>query len=172
MYNAGPFFGSLAYETHNIKLDAINAGTTHNENAIKLGFGYTQDAFSVGVAVETIKDDFGSATDPKGNALGHTSIYVGGKYNLASGAVKAAVTTAGKRGEGVAATDTEGQQLSVGYDHHLSKRTTVYAIYTMLTNKKNAAYSLSSAGSTAGSTSVTGPGADPSALSLGIKHSF
>lgn len=175
MYNAGPFYGSLAYEVHNFK-DSSAAGTTADENAIKLGFGYTQDMFSVGVAVEQTSDTIGKLSGAAdNNMLGHTDIYIGGKYNLGSGAVKAAFTSAGKIHN---TTDTEAQQISIGYDHHLSKRTTVYAIYTMLTNKKNAAYGLSSAGSTAGSTSVnTGGGAnlggaDPSALSLGIKHSF
>ena len=46
-----------------------------------------------------------------------------------------------------------GKQISVGYDHNLSKRTTAYALYT-----KNS------------SNDVLGD--EPSALSIGMKHTF
>jgi predicted porin len=166
MYNAGPIYASLAYEAHNFKGPAP-AGTENSETALKVGFGYTVDAFSVGVAVEQTDDDFGAA---KASVFGHQGIYVGGKYNLASGAVKVAYTQAGKLGDGAAATDTEATQLSLGYDHNLSKRTTAYVSYTMVTNKKKVGYGLAATSSATGT--VTGLGADPSALSLGIKHSF
>lgn len=169
LYGAGPISASLAYETHNI--DAFGAPAI-SEKATKIGVGFTQDAFSVGVAYEKITDEGMAVLNtllPAVNPSGHTSIYVGGKFNLPGGAVKAAITKSGEKGN-VAKTDAS--QIAFGYDHNLSKRTTVYALYTKLSNGDAAANGLSSAASTAGATSVAGAGASPSALSFGMKHSF
>jgi len=59
----------------------------------------------------------------------------------------------------------------VGYDHSLSKRTTVYALYTKLSNKSAATYRLSSQSTSAAGTAAVAD-ADPSAWSIGMKHAF
>lgn len=164
MYSAGPIFGSLAHEIHSFK---SAAGVDTKESATKLGFGYTQDAFSVGAIYETTSDDLGVA---KADLYGHSTIYVSGKYNLASGSVKAAITQAGKLGN---AANTDAQQLSLGYDHNLSKRTIAYVLYTTISNGDSARYGFSGATSGGGQTNTTsGVGADPSALSVGVRHMF
>ena len=168
MYNAGPIFASLAYETHNVNSGTVGVGET-SETATKLGFGYTQDAFSVGVFYETTSDDFGPA---KADRSGHTAIYVGGKYNLASGAVKAAITQAGERGTGAAANNTDAQQISLGYDHNLSKRTIAYVSYTSISNGDAVNYGLAGASTGGGAATRNGNGADPSAISFGVRHAF
>jgi predicted porin len=70
------------------------------------------------------------------------------------------------------------KQFSLGYDHNLSKRTTVYALYTKLSNDSGSAYQLSTASDVGGASSIAAPGgiaapgASPSAFALGMRHSF
>lgn len=164
MYTAGAIFGSLAYETHAFK---SAAGIDTKETGTKLAFGFTQDAFSLGLMYETTSDDLGAA---KADLFGHSTIYVSGKYNLASGAVKAAITQAGKLGNAV---NTDASQISIGYDHNLSKRTIAYVSYTSISNGDAARYGLAAASSNGGQAATTsGNGADPSALSFGVRHQF
>lgn len=65
----------------------------------------------------------------------------------------------------------KGNAYSVAYSYTLSKRTNVYASYATLSNNNIGVFALNAA-----STSVTPPatalGADPSAFSMGVRHSF
>jgi len=165
MYDAAPFYGSVAYESH--KLEAVPADGK-KESAARLGFGFTQDAFSVSVVYERTTDNLGAAAS---NSLGHTAAYVGGKYNIGNDAVKLAYGKASVLGSGaVQVADSGATQVSVGYDHGFSKRTKIYAIYTKITNGKGINYGFSQ--STAASSSNSGFGTTPSALSLGLQHNF
>ncbi len=187
-YDANGFYGSLAYEVHNLALNAgvvaapgtaaaatAAAGTAAagsatavavSENATRLGFGYTQDLFSVNAAVEKTSDNVGVA---HANKYGHSAIYVSGKFNVSdSNAIKVAVTKQNNVG-GVA--NTGVKQYSLGFDHNLSKRTTVYALYSKISNGSAANYGLSSNG-TAGASSIVGAGASPSVIAVGVAHTF
>ena len=61
-------------------------------------------------------------------------------------------------------------QLSLGYDHAMSKRTTVYAVYSKLNNDNASALALN--GTATDNIPASGLGANPSAIALGVKHSF
>jgi predicted porin len=102
---------------------------------------------------------------------GHSAAYLGAKYSIGNNAVKLGYVKTGTLGAGTAQiADSGANQVSVGYDHGLSKRTKLYAIYTKITNGKGINYSFSQS-SGAGST-VSGYGTSPSVVSLGVKHSF
>lgn len=162
MFGQGPIYASFGYETHNF---VPNVGASTSEKAVKLGFGFTKEAFSVGAVVEKTSDDLNPGA---ANQYGHTAMTVNGKFNItANDAVKAAVAIAGKQGS-PAGVNTAAKQISVGYDHSMSKRTTVYAILTKLSNDNNAKYGLYGGGGGYN----TNVGASPMALSLGVKHSF
>lgn len=159
MYDAAPFYGSLAYEQH--KLSSI-AGT--KESAWKVGLGYTLEDFTLNFAYEKTSDNLGAAG---ANQFGHNAYYLAGVYKIGMSAVKLAYTKAGQIG---ATINTGANQISLGYDHGLSKRTKLYAIYSRISNNSAVDYRFSQ--STAAATSVNGVGADPSVISLGIKHTF
>ncbi len=194
LYGNGPFFGSLAYEKHDLQSFTAQVGA--EEKAWKLGLGYTQEAFNVGLAYEKTSDNLGGATctaltalaSVAGDCAGHNAWYLGGKYNFTgSDAVKLAYTKMGNMTVAKQnAADTSAHQLSVGYDHNMSKRTTVYALYTKLSNGRNGGFGLSSnssaanmsvnlatgvAAQAAGST-VGAVGSSPSAVSFGLRHTF
>jgi predicted porin len=198
MYNEGPFFASLAYETHN--LDSAVQATGNKETATKFGFGFTQQAFTIGVAYEKTKDDFGGTSiggkaakaptyDPitglvtaPGTAAtnnasafgsdfyGHSAYYVAAKFNLSStDAIKLAYAHKGANAGGL---NTDAKQITLGYDHGMSKRTTLYALYSKLTNGTAANYGLSSNGTSATQATTSGAGASPSVISVGMRHTF
>ena len=184
MFDIGSGFGaSLAYEVHDLgtgtvaaAVGAVPAATNMinaaKEKATKLGLSYVQDAFTVGFAYEKTSDNAGAVVGTGGsNLFGHNDYYLSGKYMVsASDAVKLAY---GHAGQINGATGSDAKQVSVGYDHSLSKRTSVYALYTKLSNGTAANYNLGSGtASIGGTTTLAGAGASPSALAFGMKHTF
>lgn len=132
--------------------------------AWKIGAGYTMDAVKVNVVYEKT-----STTAVAGNS-DQRNIYLSGKYSFGNDAVKLAYTLAGKN-TGAAASDAK--QLSMGYDHNLSKRTSVYALYTQVRNGTAANYGLTGANTTGAVSAVAGTtGLKPMAWSFGMRHSF
>jgi predicted porin len=172
-YDVAPFYASLAHEVH--KPGTAGTGTAAalaglattglRESATRLGLGYTLNAVTLGLVYERTTDNFGAA---EANLLGHTAFYISGKYSFGNDEVKLGYTKTGNLG---VAANTGASQLSLGYDHSLSKRSTLFALYTKLTNDTAVNYGLSTNG-TGGSNTQNGAGASPSAFSLGLKHTF
>jgi predicted porin len=166
-YDANGLYATVAYESHNLQYAFLTVPAA-SEHAVKAGVGYTMEGvFNANIEYEKTSDDL-SATG--GNLYGHSALYISGKYMINdTNAVKAAYTKAGDVG-GVA--NTGAAQYSLGYDHSLSKRTTVYALYTRLNNQSAAGYALSSEPTLGGSTTSAGVGASPSAIAIGMKVVF
>ena len=173
MYDSPTLTASVAYETH--MLDTIRVGGT--EAAYRAGLGYTLDDFSVAAAYEKTSDTLGKATSlttcsalaTGADCFGHSASYLTAKYNFGSDAIKVAYT---KVGALASAVNTGADQASLGYDHRLSKRSTVFAVYTKLTNETKANYGLGNAAFSSAAFTSIGAGAAPSAFSLGIKQVF
>lgn len=173
MYESTTLTGSLAYETH--KLNTVRIGG--KESAWRIGLGYTLDDFSFGAAYESTTDTLGKATSLTScsalaagtDCFGHIATYLTAKYNFGSDALKVAYT---KVGSLAASTGTGANQVSLGYDHRLTKRSTLFAVYTKLTNETKANYGLGNAAFSSGATASIGAGAVPSALSFGLKQMF
>jgi predicted porin len=173
MYDDGSLYAALAYETH--KLDTVRIGG--KESAWRAGLGYTMDDLSFGMAYEKSSDTLGGATAPTSctalaagaDCLGHDAWYLTGKYTFDANAVKFAYTKVGNLGS---TNDTGANQFALGYDRRLSKRTTLFTVYTKLANESKAKYSLGNAAFSSGVTASIGAGADASALSFGLKHAF
>ncbi|MDO8350358.1 MAG: porin [Gallionella sp.] len=181
LYGNGPISANFGYEVHTLGSAGsgtlgFNTGTTAvpgsalaglKETAWTISGGYKVEAFEINAIYEKTSDNFGVlAGTPGTDVLGHRAYYLGGKYNFGSNAVKLAYANAGSN----AAINTGASQVSVGFDHSLSKRTTVYAMYTKLSNDSAINYVLSGNGT--GAPTVGGNGAKPSAISLGMKHTF
>jgi predicted porin len=141
-YGMDNMMATLAY-------DKTNAATTlaNSAKAIKLGGSYAIDAFKLNAIVEKATSTPATGADTKG-----TNLYLGGQYSLsATDAIKLAYDKRGNTAVSPAA-DNNAKQVTVGYDHGMSKRTSVYALYTKVT--------------------AAGAAADPSTVSLGMKHAF
>lgn len=171
MYSYDAFYGSLAYEEHTF--GTANTGAVASallaglkESAVKVGVSYKfAGALDVGVAYEKTTDNFGVA---RINQYGHNAAYFSAKYSFGAHALKLAYTKAGA----TAVANTGATQASVAYENSLSKRTSVYALYSQLNNNKAATYNFATSGSTAGGIATTVAGKNLSAISLGFKHSF
>ncbi|MBU0621302.1 MAG: porin [Gammaproteobacteria bacterium] len=164
MYSAAPFYAGLGYEKHSLDHVAVGA----SEKATKVGFGFSQDMFSVGAVIEKTTDNLAAAQE---NKYGHSAVYLSGKMKVGSGAVKLAYAKAGEIGSGAAKVANSGaSMLSVGYDHKMSKQTTLYALYSKLSNDDAAAYKFTQ--NSGASSTLAGTGASPSVVSLGMKHTF
>jgi len=180
LYGNGPISANFGYEVHDIgnatgTLGVAGIVGTVKETAWTISGGYKVDAFELNAIYEKTSDNFGGqaalgtgALVAGSNVLGHRAYYLSGKYNVtASDAVKLAYANAGSG----AAINTGATQISLGYDHSLSKRTTVYAAYTKLSNDTVGVYALSANG-TGAPVGIAGTGSKPSAISLGMKHTF
>ena len=150
-YDVAPFYAALGYEKHELT-------STTDEKATKLGLGYKMDSLQVNFIYEKIDDDTVGATNKD-----HNAYYLAGVYSFGNDAVKAAYTKS-KSITNIA--NTGAKQWSLGYDHNMSKRTKLYALYTKLDNDSAQNYGMKF------NASASGAGADPSAFSFGMKHSF
>lgn len=194
-YKADALYGALAYEVHDLGTagtGTIVGGAAGNfaaagtkEHAWKLGVGYTLSAFDLGFVYEKTTDNLGGAgggqtndmlagacTAVGQNCYGHSAYTLSGKYSFSNDDVKLAYTAAGKLNGAAAGTDTSAKQWSVGYDHNLSKTTSLYAQYTSIKNAANATYSVANYGSTAGGFAASAAGQSVNGFGLGLKHSF
>ena len=162
MYEQGPIYATVAIDSVKLgdnltgdlaeNLSPLGLAVDDKVAATKVGVGYSMDAFTANLVLEMPKVTFATGGDAKS-----TNMYLGGKFAVSSSdAVKLGYT---KRGEtksaGVGAKD-DATQIAFGYDHAMSKNTTVYALYTKVTQKETVPTALP----------------DPSALSFGMKHSF
>jgi predicted porin len=137
--------------------------------ASKVGASY---AITDGIKVNAVYEKYtssGAGTAMVNDASGQTNAYVGAVFKVTgSDAVKVAYGKAGKVGN-VAATGAH--QMSVGYDHDLTKSTKVYAQYTKISNDAAATYGISSGGTTLQTGTVVA-GKSVTGLIFGVYHSF
>lgn len=154
MYDNGPLFASLAYESHsNVAL----ATATNEIDAWKLGLGYTFGDTKVGFVYEDIEHDAAA------NANSREAWYVSLSHAMGPIVLKAAYGSA----DNSDAVATKGADFfALGADYNLSKRTSVFGIYASTDNDAGAAYGMGSYAPAAGS------GLDVDGFSIGIKHSF
>lgn len=185
LYSNGPWSGSLAYQTVTIGSTGsgdlglsgipLNGGTTLSVmpndkiSAWRIGGSYTADMFQV-----NLEYDQNSTTVTGINndaSASNSEWYLSGKFNVTSNdVIKAAYTHVG---EFTNQTNGTAHQESIGYDHLMSKHTSVYALYTKLTNDPKASYALGNSDATTMAESTVGnQGSSPSAFTVGMKHSF
>ena len=189
-YNAGPISAAIAWSEVKLGSSAVggNIGATDlssfalNGGALaaddklsawRLGGGYKMDQFAINAIYEHVKSDIASQANG-GDANRANTFYLAGKLNIsASDALKAAYTRRGNSGTGAAEIQNSGvKQFSLGYDHAMSKRTALYAVYTKVNNDAAAQMGLSDPDASSVATNSNGAGADPSAFAIGMKHSF
>lgn len=177
IYDNGPLFASLAYERHNLNKTATTAATDVSESAWKIGAGYKfGGGFDVTGAYEKFSDDLnklGACTAGGDECGGHHAFQLGAGYTFGSNKVKLQYVKVDKTADASrAGVDDSAKQWSLGIDHNMSKRTRVYAVYTRLDNSDGGAYNLYNGGNNAAGSVLSTAGADPSAWSFGMKHSF
>jgi predicted porin len=174
MYDVAPFYVALAYESHTLSSASTATVLSPVESASRLGFGYKADGLELNAVYESTSDNLNFVSGAQTSLFAHTAYYVGGKYAIAAAdTVKLAYGSAGQIGTPTVANagiDTSATQISLGYDHGVSKRTTLYVVYSKIANAGGANYAFSQ--NSGAASTVSGYGASPTVLSLGLKHSF
>lgn len=183
----------------------LTAGVNYNNGPIMAGYAWTQikDKGSAGfgpvttgvggVVVDKVinnraaaKYDFGMGTiglmydQTKGDvhagpSVKQTVFYVPVTFNVGAGKIIAQYGQAGEL-KGVAnGNNYKARHYEIGYEHSLSKRTILKALYSEIKNKEGATYDylygVSAPNTTAPGAGVSA-GADPKGFSVGLRHSF
>lgn len=167
MYDAGPLYLTAAYEKQNLGTStsgslATGGSTADQERkAWKLGASYNIMDFTLAAMYEKTDDNLNTVNS--GNLYGHSTWFLSGKYQMGAIALKAQYAKASETD----VANTGAKLYTLGADYGFSKRTTVYALYTKISNESAANYNFAlnaAPGSAAG--------ADVGGVSLGVKHSF
>jgi predicted porin len=158
-YKNGPLFVNVA------RLEQADNASTADMETTSIAASYT---FGPGkVAAQWVKyDDIASTSGAD------TRFWtLGGSYKVsANGTVKASYTDSDDRSN---VANTGADMFAIGYDHALSKRTSVYATYARVSNDSAGTYAVTGSGHgvTAANMNQTA-GKDSSGLSLGMVHDF
>lgn len=166
--------GSLSYELGALQL--VAAHERHREyqtaqgsdTATKLGLSYRQGPASVAAVLERLK--YATAS----GSLTRNAWYLSGSYRIGAGLLKAGYARAADgKGPSVetvgffrSGAGTGSAQLTLGYEHELSKRTSLQAYYSRIANERQALYdfAINELGIAAGQR--------PSLFALGLRHAF
>lgn len=162
-YEAGPLLLTAAHERH------VEYQTSHTtDTATKIGAAYTWGPARLAAVLERLK--YGTESGD----LERDSWYVSATYRLGAGTFKAGYSRADD-GEGPSdqsvgffrsGSRTGSSQITVGYEHELSKRTSLQAFYSRIRNESQAVYDFA-----INEIGVT-PGQRPSDFAFGLRHSF
>lgn len=171
MYDNAGFFASAAYEyaTGNNVLGALGApaavlgGDEPNSTAMKVGLGYTFSGFTLGGVYENIDVDPGKGA----KSFDRDAFYFTGTYAFGASAIKGFYGWADDIED---TKNTAADMWGVGYDYNLSKRTTLYALYTGINNEGAGRYGANS-GQGVGSAYLSA-GNNLNVYSLGVIHKF
>ncbi|VFM99616.1 MAG: Outer membrane protein (porin) [Candidatus Kentron sp. G] len=189
IYDQGPFYASLAYEQwEGQAVDGVvdggdptgegNNGATNRNNtdSFKLGLGYH---FNGGNSkVHFVYEDIDHNID--NSIMSRDAMWAGFSHRIGANEIKLAYAHADDSELNDAEDDGGADTWSIGLDHHFSKRTKVYALYTHMDNDDNANYGLFKGDNTVlGNDSgydffYTNPDAGDNidAFAVGIVHSF
>lgn len=165
-YARDNYTASLAMQTVSAK-DKLVAANEGDLTATKLGGSYAMDAFTVGLAYEMLTNKVG------GGKADNNNLYLAGTYKTSdAGKVKLAYTSASGTKTSAGTAKDGATQLSLGYDHSLTKNTTVFALYSSIANDVAGTRGFTSGGST-GDTGAAGTADDDmTALAIGVRHAF
>ena len=170
MYDVDALKVHFGYQ--NAKFGDAGTGSLGNGNsgdrakAAKLGVGYTFGQFTVNGIYEHLSSTGTHAL--ANNALGRNDWTVNGIYKMDNDAVKLAYVKAGNLNN---VANSGARQYSIGYDHGLSKHTTIYGVYSNVSNDTAASFGLADT-STGNPTAAAAAGKSVNAFGIGIKHSF
>ncbi|MDD2669593.1 porin [Zoogloea sp.] len=166
-YANGPAMAAVTY-------NAVSLGNDAGTNVSDLRVGGT---FDFGIASVRAVFDHARANHFNGSTVTQNVFGLGGTFN---------VTPAGKllaqayyardlKANGSSASDTGAKLFEVGYEHSLSKRTMLKAVYAHLNNDNKASYDfgINAVGiNTSAATGLSNAGATVQGIQLGLRHSF
>ncbi|HEX8989153.1 MAG TPA: porin [Rhodocyclaceae bacterium] len=184
-YENGPFYIGYAYT----QVNTTNSGATAPDGLLgvyqkakdnRLGAMWNFGAGTVGLLYDrptyTTSNNAAFWT-PLGIALNkdrsQTIWYLPVTFNVGAGKI---IAQYGHAGNVTDSPNTGAKHFEIGYEYSMSKRTTLKALWSQISNDSNAAadflYGVSAGNTTGTSTGVPSAGSDPKGISIGIRHSF
>lgn len=164
--------GVAGVDLNNDPLVTTLAGKDGKVTVTSLAGGYDFGVAKVRAQWVQSKADKAAA----GAEVKQTVIAVGGQFKLSEDdSISAQFAKAGDISVGTTAANTGATLLAVGFDHAMSKDTTVYVAYAKVSNKDNAQFSATGyghGGVGAPGVDASGKAASPSALSVGLIRNF
>jgi predicted porin len=157
-YKGGPLWVGFGYESQG----EAQAGGPESATGMRLAAKYKMGAIQINGLYQSVTNDDGG----DGNDV--TSFGLGGSFKTGGGKVKAQFYSNGEYGD---VDDSDGTLMALGYDHMMSKNTTVYAAYATSSNSDAATYSATGGGH-GENTGVAAAGDSNSAISFGVVHKF
>lgn len=158
----------------------LAAGTGGKLKSQIAGIGYTfNGATTVNLMWNTNKIDVsgtavGATTGVKNTVWGLGVKHVMGAHELAAMYQRATDGTVATGGLVDNASGRGATNWGFRYGYNFSKRTSVYGVYSKITNKANGNYDFGAGAAVANASSVAAisAGADPTAFGIGLRHSF
>lgn len=164
MYANGPLFASLAYEQYDGNLVRVGIPTLRTNDSWKLGLGYKANDFTIGFVYEDIdlgRNGVGAAR----TRVSQENWMLNASYAFGNNVIKAQYGSSDPKGS-----KNNYENFTIGLDHNLSKRTSLYALYTNMSNDTYANGNLYCANSVNGHQCANARNID--AVSFGIQHKF
>jgi predicted porin len=165
-YSAGPILAGIAHSSRN------NPAEKDKDNTTTAGLSYNFKFIKPSIIVQSGKHEGSftaatpaSATSPFSRSW--VSALIGATVPVGSAGK---LMFSYKMYDDKTSSDFDANQISVGYDQALSKRTNLYVNYSKLSNKGNSTYFNQDA-TTLYRTGMV-PGYDPTLLTFGIRHTF
>ena len=155
VYSNGPLYATLAYQDAEAGVQDISAW--------RAGVGYTFGNTKLGLAYEDNNAEATLGTKTNNGSAWYVSV----AHKMGNITLNAAYTD---RDEYLSGDDDGAQQWTVGAEYSLSKRTSVYALYTQVSNDRLGTNNIGAG--TGIATVSTVAGGDASGFSLGVNHSF
>jgi predicted porin len=155
-YEGGPIMAGLTQNQARVN-DTINTKATDTRAAGKYNFGIG----TVGLMYDRVR------VEADGLDLKRNAYFIPVTFTVGAGKIVAQYGLAQDIKGMDGAENTGAKLFMVGYEHSLSKRTMVKAVYSTVRNEADAYYDY-------GVNAVGGilPGADPKGFQVGIRHSF
>jgi predicted porin len=180
-YSNGPLDVGVAYQS--VTIGAVGTGTfgqgtvdisalnglvvNDSTKAEEVGASYKFD--DIAKVMATYEKISGSGSAAATN-LDMKNVNVGALFYIGNDDIKVAYTKGGDQGSKA---NTAPKQISLGYDHNLSKDFKLYAVYTKVTNgSASAGFGVSNTGSDMGGLKPATNGGSSSGLAAGFKYSF
>jgi predicted porin len=160
MYDKGPLFISVAYESHNVD-DALGANLSGD--SMKVGLGFSGDVFGVGLVYETMSHDNSTNVQNRDAYWGTGWFKLGGNDKLA--------IAYGQANDSDAPGDDKATLMTAGWFHNFSKTSQFYLVYASMGNSgAQATYVLGQSGH--GDIVSAVAGEDQSSISAGLIIDF
>ncbi|HZX33701.1 MAG TPA: porin [Rhodocyclaceae bacterium] len=176
-YENGPIYVGYAYT----QVKASNNGAAVADGLLGIAQKVTDNRLGGIYKFGTVGQvgllwDRPEAQTPGGVKVKQNIYYLSGKFNVTpAGAIIAQYGVARDVTGTAGQNDTGAKHIVVGYEHSLSKRTVLKAVYSQLNNDNNAGYDYLYGISNNNSTATAGGvnnGANVKGYSFGIRHSF